>query len=299
MHRRRGLFFQSLVITLVLVLPMMGAVAYLAGLRAEQQTARVSAAEADLAEPAGAHSTHRLLLAVQAEDPAFLLLRLDGPAQQIRFCALPGQTRIAAPAGTTTLAACYLSAGPARAAALLADTVGLAPDAYLAATADGFASIWGEEPAVRFDTAAVLDTAARDALSIAADSTVLELTAAEAPDFLQAVAGLDGLTPPDLARVRGAVWAAFFRQDRERLAALCDAVRAASSRLLTDLRAQDLYAWEETLQWLSEAGGLTVDYETAELTAVSGGWQLTADGLATVREMLAGGTPATPESAAP
>ena len=88
MHKRRGLFFQSLFITLILVLPMMAAVAYLAGLRGEQQTARVSAEKTALAEPAGAHSTHRLLLAVQGETPAFLLLRLDGPAQQIRFCAL-------------------------------------------------------------------------------------------------------------------------------------------------------------------------------------------------------------------
>ena len=143
MHKRRGLFFQSLFITLILVLPMMAAVAYLAGLRGEQQTARVSAEKTALAEPAGAHSTHRLLLAVQGETPAFLLLRLDGPAQQIRFCALPGQMQITAPAGFTTLADCYLSAGPARAADLLTDTVGLAPDAYLAATADGFASIWG------------------------------------------------------------------------------------------------------------------------------------------------------------
>ena len=65
MHKRRGLFFQSLFITLILVLPMMAAVAYLAGLRGEQQTARVSAEKTALAEPAGAHSTHRLLLAVQ------------------------------------------------------------------------------------------------------------------------------------------------------------------------------------------------------------------------------------------
>lgn len=298
MHKRRGLFFQSLFITLILVLPMMAAVAYLAGLRGEQQTARVSAEKTALAEPAGAHSTHRLLLAVQGETPAFLLLRLDGPAQQIRFCALPGQMQIRAPAGFTTLADCYLSAGPARAADLLTDTVGLAPDAYLAATADGFASIWGEEPAVRLDLAAMLTEAARAALPYETDGTILELTAEETPAFLGAVAALPGVKPPDLARVRAAVWAALFRQGRDRLADLTEGVRAASSRTLTDLRAQDLALIEETLQWLAEAGGLTVDYETAALSPAAGSWQLTQEGLATVREILAGGAPATPESAA-
>lgn len=298
MHKRHGLFFQSLVITLVLVVPMMAAVAYLVGLRGRQQAARVSAGETTLAEPAGAHSTHRLLLAVQGDPPAFLLLRLDGPAQTIRFCALPGQMQIAAPAGTTTLADCYLTAGPARVADLLTDTVGLAPDAYLAATADGFAAIWGEEPTVRFDLAAVLDADACDALPYEKEGTIVELAAADVPGFLGAAAALPGLDPPGLARVRGAVWAAFFRQGGEHLDTLADGVRAESARLLTNLRAQDIADLEETLQWLAGAGGLDVDYETADLARTAGGWRLSGEGMATVQGLLAGGMPATPESAA-
>lgn len=296
MHKRRGLFFQSLLLTLLIVLPMMGGAVYFAARRGERQAAEAAAAGTTLAEPAGARSTHRLLLAVQGEEPAFLLLRLDGPAQQALFCALPGEMQLQAPAGTTTLAACYLTAGPARAAKLLGDTLGIAPDAYLAATAAGFADLWGEGPAIRFDTAAVLEEAVRAELGYGQDS-LAELDAAAAPEFLQAAARA-GLPPPALAQARAAVWAAYFRQGQPNLAALPNAVRAASARLLTDLTAQDLARLEETLTWLSGAAGFTADYMEAGTEPVAGAWQLTADGRDTLLELLAGGAPATPETAA-
>ena len=295
MHKRRGLFFQSLLLTLLIVLPMMGGVVYFAARRGERQAAEAAAAGTTLAEPAGARSTHRLLLAVQGEEPAFLLLRLDGPAQQALFCALPGEMQLQAPAGTTTLAACYLTAGPARAAKLLGDTLGIAPDAYLAATAAGFADLWGDGPAIRFDTAAVLEEAVREELGYGQDS-LAELDAAAAPEFLQAAARA-GLPPPALAQARAAVWAAYFRQGQPNLAALPNAVRAASARLLTDLTAQDLAWLEETLTWLSGAAGFTADYVAAGTEPAAGGWQLTADGRDTLLELLAGGAPATPETA--
>ena len=295
MHKRRGLFFQSLLLTLLIVLPMMGGVVYFAARRGERQAAEAAAAGTTLAEPAGARSTHRLLLAVQGEEPAFLLLRLDGPAQQALFCALPGEMQLQAPAGTTTLAACYLTAGPARAAKLLGDTLGIAPDAYLAATAAGFADLWGDGPAIRFDTAAVLEEAVRAELGYGQDS-LAELDAAAAPEFLQAAARA-GLPPPALAQARAAVWAAYFRQGQPNLAALPNAVRAASARLLTDLTAQDLARLEETLTWLSGAAGFTADYVAAGTEPAVGGWQLTADGRDTLLELLAGGAPATPETA--
>ena len=295
MHKRRGLFFQSLLLTLLIVLPMMGGVVYFAARRGERQAAEAAAAGTTLAEPAGARSTHRLLLVVQGEEPAFQLMRLDGPAQQALFCALPGEMQLQAPAGTTTLAACYLTAGPARAAKLLGDTLGIAPDAYLAATAAGFADLWGDGPAIRFDTAAVLEEAVRAELGYGQDS-LAELDAAAAPEFLQAAARA-GLPPPALAQARAAVWAAYFRQGQPNLAALPDAVRAASARLLTDLTAQDLARLEETLTWLSGAAGFTADYVAAGTEPAAGGWQLTADGRDTLLELLAGGAPATPETA--
>ena len=95
MHKRRGLFFQSLVLTLLLVIPMMGMVVFFASQRTEQQMLQQAAAgQTMVSEPAGARNTHRLLLAVQAESPAFLLLRLDGPQQAAIVCALPGDLEL-------------------------------------------------------------------------------------------------------------------------------------------------------------------------------------------------------------
>lgn len=289
MHKRRGLFFQSLVLTLLLVIPMMGTVVFFASQRTEQQMLRQAAADQSrVSEPAGARNSHRLLLAVQAESPAFLLLRLDGPQQAVIFCALPGELVLQAPSGTTTLGECYLTAGPARAAELLKDTLGIAPDAYLAATANTFASIWGEDADIRFDTASVLSAEERKELDCA-EETVLELTPAQGTAFLGQAAKLPGQQPANMAKVRGALWAAFFRQNPQHLAGLAEGVRGAGGQTLTDLRAQDLYDLEETLTWLSTATGYHVDYLTPELSRTAGGWQLTEESLQTVQILLEGG----------
>lgn len=290
MHKRRGLFFQSLVLTLLLVIPMMGTVVFFASQRTEQQLLQQAAADqTQLAEPAGARQTHRLLLAVQADTPAFLLLRLAGPEQAALFCALPGDLVLQAPAGTTTLAECYLAAGPARAAELLGQTLGMAPDAYLAATANTWAGLWGLEDPVRFDTAAVFTDEERRELDCGEES-VVELTAAQVSDFLTRAAALPGQTPAALCRTRGALWAAFFRQFPDHLADLAAGARNVSSQTLTDLRAQDLAELEETLTWLSGASGYHVDYQTLELQQTAGGSRLTAADLETVQTLLAGGT---------
>lgn len=290
MHKRRGLFFQSLVLTLLLVIPMMGTVVFFASQRTEQQLLQQAAADqTQLAEPAGARQTHRLLLAVQADTPAFLLLRLDGPEQAALFCALPENLVLQAPAGTTTLAECYLAAGPARAAELLGQTLGMAPDAYLAATANTWAGLWGLEDPVRFDTAAVFTDEERRELDCGEES-VVELTAAQVSDFLTRAAALPGQTPAAMCRTRGALWAAFFRQFPDHLADLAAGARNVSSQTLTDLRAQDLAELEETLTWLSGASGYHVDYQTLELQQTAGGSRLTAADLETVQTLLAGGT---------
>lgn len=289
MHKRRGLFFQSLVLTLLLVIPMMGTVVFFASQRTEQQMLRQAAADQSrVSEPAGARNSHRLLLAVQAESPAFLLLRLDGPQQAVIFCALPGELVLQAPSGTTTLGECYLTAGPARAAELLKDILGIAPDAYLAATANTFASIWGEDADIRFDTASVFSAEERKELDCA-EETVLELTPAQGTAFLGQAAKLPGQQPANMAKVRGALWAAFFRQNPQHLATLAEGVRGAGGQTLTDLRAQDLYDLEETLTWLSTATGYHVDYLTPELSRTAGGWQLTEESLQTVQILLEGG----------
>ena len=132
---RIRLFFSSLALTLLLLLPMVGLVEYFAIQRQMQERVRRAnaAGTAVQVDPASRYMGSRLL-AVQKEEPEFILLRMDAPAATLTLRGLPGIMQLAAPRGTTTLAAAYLAAGPARAAQLLGDTLGTAPQHYLAAT---------------------------------------------------------------------------------------------------------------------------------------------------------------------
>lgn len=140
---RVRLFFSALALTLLLLLPMIGLVEYFAMQRQMQERVRRAnaAGTAVQVDPASRYMGS-LLLAVQKEEPEFILLRMDAPAATLTLCGLPGNMQLAAPSGTTTLAAAYLAAGPARAAQLLGDTLGTAPQHYLAATPSCYASFW-------------------------------------------------------------------------------------------------------------------------------------------------------------
>ena len=140
---RIRLFFSALALTLLLLLPMVGLVEYFAMQRQMQERVRRAnaAGTAVQVDPASRYMGS-LLLAVQKEEPEFILLRMDAPAATLTLCGLPGNMQLAAPSGTTTLAAAYLAAGPARAAQLLGDTLGTAPQHYLAATPSCYASFW-------------------------------------------------------------------------------------------------------------------------------------------------------------
>ena len=122
---RIRLFFSALALTLLLLLPMVGLVEYFAMQRQMQERVRRAnaAGTAVQVDPASRYMGS-LLLAVQKEEPEFILLRMDAPAATLTLCGLPGNMQLAAPSGTTTLAAAYLAAGPARAAQLLGDTLG-------------------------------------------------------------------------------------------------------------------------------------------------------------------------------
>lgn len=211
-----------------------------------------------LAVAPGAQSTFRLLVAVQAEEPAFLLVRVDGPARTVTLCGLPGGTAVAAPTGETTLAACYLAAGPARAAQLLGDTLGYRPDAYFAATADGFAALAGEDAAARLDLSALLDAGQRRALGCGSDP-VAALTAQTAEPFVQSAARA-GLSDAALAELRAAAWAAFLRQNPALLSSLPGAARRLSGRTLTDLDAKRLLKLENTMTYLAGQTATAVEY---------------------------------------
>ena len=265
MRSRAGFFWCSLWLTLLLLLPLILVVGFLARQRQTQQELRQAAAnQSQLQIEPGAQSVWRMLLVVQKEEPAFVLVRADGPAHSVTFCALPGQLLVNAPAGTTTLAECTLSAGAGRAAQLLRAALStgetaLPPLYYLAATPSCWVDCVGSGTAVRFDTSSLLQPAARLALGYGKEA-------------VQAVSA--------------AVWAAFVRQNPDRLTAVPDAWRKYSARTLTDFTATDLLRAGETLAYLQKQAALTVDYVTVAVVDAPGGEALTEDGLQVVESLL-------------
>ena len=175
MRSNRGIFWYSLGLTLLLLLPMVLTVAFFTDQYQKQQLLRqASAADSTLHIEPGAQGVYTLLLVVQQEEPAFVLARADGPQQTVTLCALPGSLRVSAPSGTTTLAECALSAGAGRAAQLLVGTVATGETAapalhYIAATPATWADCAGRTASARIDTASLLDAAARTRLGYGED----------------------------------------------------------------------------------------------------------------------------------
>ena len=289
MRSRAGFFWHSLWLTLLLLLPLIAVVAFLARQRQAQQELRQAAAsQSQLQIEPGAQSVWRMLLVVQQEEPAFVLVRADGPAHSVTFCALPGQLLVNAPAGTTTLAACTLSAGAGRAAQLLTATLAtgetaLPPLYYLAATPSCWVDCVGSGTAVRFDTSSLLQPAARLALGYGSEA-VQSVSATDTVEFIAALQSQ--LTGNAAANARAAVWAAFARQNPDLLTAVPEAWRRYSARTLTDLTAQDLLRAGETAAFLQSQPALTVDYLTAAVTDAPGGVELSEDGLQIVQTLL-------------
>ena len=289
MRSRAGFFWHSLWLTLLLLLPLIAVVAFLARQRQAQQELRQAAAsQSQLQIEPGAQSVWRMLLVVQQEEPAFVLVRADGPAHSVTFCALPGQLLVNAPAGTTTLAACTLSAGAGRAAQLLTATLAtgetaLPPLYYLAATPSCWVDCVGSGTAVRFDTSSLLQPAARLALGYGSEA-VQSVSATDTVEFIAALQSQ--LTGSAAANARAAVWAAFARQNPDLLTAVPEAWRRYSARTLTDLTAQDLLQAGETAAFLQSQPALTVDYLTAAVTDAPDGVELSEDGLQIVERLL-------------
>ena len=220
-----------------------------------------------------------LLLAVQKEEPEFILLRMDAPAATLTLCGLPGNMQLAAPSGTTTLAAAYLAAGPARAAQLLGDTLGTAPQHYLAATPSCYASFWEQGTTVRLDMAALQEDTDPH------QNFVAEIEAATAETALRDLGA--GQTDAGAARLLAAYTAALFRQNPQQLAALPGQARQASARILTDLQAQDWNTLESVFNYFSTVPALVVETALPSFTSrPEGELALTENGQQTVQEVL-------------
>ena len=249
---RIRLFFSALALTLLLLLPMVGLVEYFAMQRQMQERVRrANAAGTTVQVDPASRYMGSLLLAVQKEEPEFILLRMDAPAATLTLCGLPGNMQLAAPSGTTTLAAAYLAAGPARAAQLLGDTLGTAPQHYLAATPSCYASFWEQGTTVRLDMAALQEDTDPH------QSFVAEIEAATAETALRDLGAEQ--TDAGAARLLAAYTAALFRQNPQQLAALPGQARQASARILTDLQAQDWNTLESVFNYFSTVPALVVE----------------------------------------
>ena len=281
MRSRVGLFGASLLLTLSLLLPMLAAAAFFVDQRQQQRDLRQAAgAQSGVPVEQGAQSVHRLLLAVQGDVPQFFLLRADAPAHTLTLCALPSDLLVQAPAGQTTLADCYMAAGPARAAQLLTATLGAGPQAYFAATADTWRTFADEDASFEVNTAPLLSEELRRELDLTAP--MLTLTAGQLGGLI-ARAQTAGADAPAL---RAALWAALLRQNPDTLTGLAEAARQASARTLTDLTATDLHELEQTLCWLALRPDLTVTAPALPTARTPGGTALTEEGKEQARALL-------------
>ena len=173
MRSRRGFFWQSLVFTLILLVPMMGVTLWLQQGQQQQQALRQAAAQrGGITVEAGSQSVWRFLLVVQQEQPAFVLARADSLQQTVTLCALPADLQVNAPAGTTTLGECALTAGAGRAAQLLQQTLfgdEAAPALYYLAATPATWQTLADADEVRWDTAALFDAANQRRMGLDAD----------------------------------------------------------------------------------------------------------------------------------
>ena len=236
------IFWASFLLTLAVIGPLLGLFAFWG---VQQNRRAVQTQQAPIQRP----GSLSLLLAVAGDRPAFVLARLDGASPAFRLVVVPGETVVLDGQGQPiTLAESYAAAGPARAGNLLAATLGIQLDRYLAATP----AVWGQSLSglgqTRVNLSPLLDEAQRRALGVAA---VAQLDAAEAANLLQ---GTD-LTGPPLGRLRAAVWQAFALQSQGSLAeAVPQGLRRCSGDLLTDLTAR----WDErTARYELEEDALT------------------------------------------
>lgn len=270
-------FWLAFFITLGVVVPLLGSFA-LTAVWQKQDAAPAQQPQSGVPiRTPGPRHCGTALVAVAGQRPAFVLLRLDARENAVTLQAVPGESVLQGQSGPVLLAESYAAAGPARACALLSETLGIPIDRYLALTPDTLAAALEGAGSVRLNLTGLLSEAEQAALGLA--GPVQEYDPAAAAAFL---AGQDAALPPDRAgSLRAGLWEAYLRQNLERLpAALPDGLRGVSGRLLTDLSAEDLYTLAQTLDFLAGAGQAqrtdTGDALPGEGDPAQGGLRITA-----------------------
>lgn len=243
-------YWLSFFLTLAILIPLLGGFV-LYGLWQQDTAAPAQIAQSGV--PVGSptqENDHTLFVAVAAEEPGFVLLRLDGVNNSIRVCPVPAASVVSAPSGPTLLRDSYASAGPGRAAELLSQTLNIQIDRYLAIAPASLATAWNGMEPPRVNLTGLLEPQELAALGLSEDP-VVSLAPENASEFLAKLTD-EGVPPARLERIRGAVWDAALRQQLEGLSTtLIEGLRKASSTLLSDLTLTDLYDIQDTLDWLA------------------------------------------------
>ena len=245
-------FWLAFWVTLAALAPLLGCT--LLSIQWQQAPAASSKSDVAVAVPDDENRL-TLLAAVAAQPPAFVLVRLDAPENALRLAVIPAQSLVKNGAETLTLAECYAAAGPARAAALLAETLDFSVDRYLAAAPDTWQSLVEDLGPVRVGLSGALTTGQLSATGMAGEAR--SWTAPAARGYLQQLDTADpALIPPGAAAAaRAVLWQGWARQKLEQLPGTLPAgLRRASGSLLTNLTATDLLALEQTLEFLANAG---------------------------------------------
>ena len=200
------------------------------------------------------HHQKTFLAVVTGEEPAFLLVRLDAVEQRFALGAVPAQSVVRTGTGSQTLAGCYQTAGPARVARLLTETLSLPIDRYVAATPETWQAMLEELGPVRVGLNGVLTAEQRKAAGL--DDKAQSWTIMGAHRFLQHLEKMESLLlpPPSYGLVRATLWQGWAWQKLDQLPSVLPAgLRKYSEKLLTDLTATELLSLEETLEFLANS----------------------------------------------
>ena len=231
-----------------------------------------------------------LLAAVAGDSPAFVLVRLDAVEETLALAAIPAESVVRTEDGGVTLAACYEATGPARVARLLADTLEIPVDRYLAATPESWQAILEDAGPVRVGLHGALTADQRQLAGLAEDAE--SWTVLGAHRFLEHLRGLrDARLPPQsTAAARAVLWQGWARQKLEQLPGLVPGgIRKYSSRILTNLTATELLSLEQTLEFLADS---QVEPQAGALpglwNAETGRYEFTDETLAWARQVLGG-----------
>lgn len=200
--------------------------------------------------------SHQLtvLAVVAGEKPAFTLVRLDAVNSRFVIGAIPSQSVVRAGAASQTLAECYATAGPARAARLLSQTLNLSIDRYISATPETWQAILEDAGPVRVGLNGALNEQQRKDAGLADGAESWTVTSAH--NFLASLEQMttEKMSPQAIASARAALWQGWARQKLDLLPGLLPAgLKKYSGRLLTDLTATENMVLEKTLEFLADS----------------------------------------------